>query len=230
MACAAHRAGQEIEILENEQKRYVAKEAYPQVEAAAPLLLRLFYLQAGHIVDHRDGPDHEDVAGPPAHIEVVAGGQQNDLAGSPPRNQNQQPHHDKKEQKLKAIEEHGVCPSAAETKPLYRSARRFYSGASDRQTAGWDRDSSQDRAACKRWPAPAARQSRRHTLPQPRLPHCAGKRAHSSNPWDIAGSVDSIDWPAYSAQAPRAGASAWAGPRRDGSHRAGGRRESGSAR
>ena len=66
----------------------------------------IFYLQAGEIVDNRDAPDHENVAGAPARVEVVTGDQQNNFARGAPRDQQEQPHHDKKEQELKAIEEH----------------------------------------------------------------------------------------------------------------------------
>ena len=51
MARAAEGAGQKVEILENDQQGQVAKQAYAQVETAAPGLLRFFYLQAGHVVD-----------------------------------------------------------------------------------------------------------------------------------------------------------------------------------
>ena len=93
---AAKRAGQKIEILENDQESHVAKQAYSQVQTPPRGLLRFFDLQAGDIVDHRDGPDHKDVARAPAHVEVVAGDEQNDFAGGAARDQEKQPHHDKK--------------------------------------------------------------------------------------------------------------------------------------
>ena len=96
MRSGADGTGKEIEILEDEKKSQVAKQAYPKVEPAAVGLLRFLYLQTGHVVDQGDGPDHEDVAGAPAHVEVVAGYEQNDFSDRAARDHEKQPDDDKK--------------------------------------------------------------------------------------------------------------------------------------
>src|SRR5882757_7029482 len=115
MRRAAKGAGQEVEIFEQDQQPDVAEETQTQVQTAARGQLRFFYLQTGHVVDEGDAPDYPDVASAPAHVEVVAGEEQDDFARGPAGSQKQEPHDYEKEQKLKAIEEHGSCPSAAET-------------------------------------------------------------------------------------------------------------------
>src|ERR1700761_7075621 len=53
------RAGQEIEIFEDDQQRDVAEQAYAEKKAAPIEGFGFFNLQPGHIVDKRDGP-YED--------------------------------------------------------------------------------------------------------------------------------------------------------------------------
>src|ERR1700761_3185149 len=108
--CAAEGAGQEVEIFEYNEEAQVAEEADSQIQTAARGLLCFFYLQASHVIDKRDAPDHPDVAGDPTHVEVVAGEEQDDFARGPTGDQKQQPHDDEKEQELKAIKKHGTCP------------------------------------------------------------------------------------------------------------------------
>src|ERR1700678_2325402 len=117
MARAAEGAGEKVEIFENDQESQIAKQTQAQVKTAAPHPLRFLYLEAGHVVDQRDSPDDKDVPRAPAHVEVVAGDEQDDSARSAAGEEKKQPHNNEKEQELKAIEEHGECPSAAETTP-----------------------------------------------------------------------------------------------------------------
>jgi hypothetical protein len=108
---APYASGQEIEVLEENQKADVTEKAEIEIEPAKTLLLCLLNLQAGKVIQQGDAPDHKDVSGAPAHIEVVAGDENNDSSHRAPRAQDEGPHQDKENQELKAIEEHAVVLS-----------------------------------------------------------------------------------------------------------------------
>ena len=108
MGPAPHRSGKKIEVFEENQKPDVTEEAQVEIETATILLLCLLDLQAGKVVQQGDASDHKDVSGAPAHVEVVARDENNDSSHRAPRAQNEGPHQDKENQKLKAIEEHAV--------------------------------------------------------------------------------------------------------------------------
>ena len=115
MGSAAYRSGKKIEVFKEDEKSDVTNQAQIEIETPATLLLCLLDLEAGNEVKQRDAPDHPDVPGAPAHVKVVAGDKNDDSSRRTPRHQDQRPHEDKEEQKLEAIEEHGVCFRLAET-------------------------------------------------------------------------------------------------------------------
>src|ERR1700761_422899 len=121
MRSAVHRAGEEVEGLKDDEQAKIADEAYSEIETATSGPLCQFDLQAGDKIDDGDAPDDPDVAGAPAHVEVVAGDEQDDLAGGSARGEEEQPHHDKEQEELEAIEEHDA-PSTAAVGPRCKRA------------------------------------------------------------------------------------------------------------
>jgi hypothetical protein len=104
MGSAADRPGKKIEIFKEDEQPDVTKKAQIEIETTKTLLLCFLDLQAGNEIKQRDAPDHPNVPGAPAHVKVVAGGKNNDSSRRAPRHQDQHPHENKEEQKLKAIE------------------------------------------------------------------------------------------------------------------------------
>jgi hypothetical protein len=93
----------EAKVLEEKKQTKIGKQAEPQIVFPMPLIIRLFHFDGGTVIDQRREYNQEEIRGIPAHIEVVAGHQQEAPSVSL-RDQKISDHHKGKEnQKMKRV-------------------------------------------------------------------------------------------------------------------------------